>query len=411
MRFLASLIEQGLGSVLTFAINLWLIRNGTQTAFGVYMFWYTVAWMLGTLQSTLATTHLFNLPSARDQMPARREPERFLLSVMLALAALAAIGVAIGNAVLGASGSDLLAPTSILFVATFLTFQYARAFAFSRQRPKLAAILSGCVLLCAAAGLGGDFLLGHPPNAERVMAIVGLSYGVSALGVVLVLLGGMRPMLRLADLRRNAPILKGSVWMIVGAGSAEVTNRLYSFAVVGRFGADALASLSVVQQIIKPAWMLSAAWASIGFPQLSACRNANDRQGFLRSIRRGMAATLAGSLMWSTLVLLGWGWISGTLYGGKYADAGWLAYLWGANVLLGSVNTVLNTAMLALGLFRALAVLDLIAACVVIGSVIVALQFSYSMVILATLAGQMTQATLMFVEMRKRLRVPMHETV
>jgi O-antigen/teichoic acid export membrane protein len=411
MRFLASLIEQGLGSVLTFAINLWLIRNGTQAAFGVYMFWYTVAWMLGTLQSTLATTHLFNLPSAHDQMDARREPERFLLSVMLVLAALAAIGVAIGNAALGASDSNLFAPTSILFVATFLTFQYARAFAFSRQRPKLAATLSACVLFCAAAGLGGDFLLGHPPTAERVMAIVGVAYGVSALGVVLVLLGGMRPMLLLADLRRNAPILKGSVWMIVGAGSAEVTNRLYSFAVVGRFGAEALASLSVVQQIIKPAWMLAGAWASIGFPQLSACRNANDRTGFLRSIRRGMVATLAGSLAWSTLVLLGWGWISGTLYGGKYADVGWLAYLWGANVLLGSVNTVLNTAMLALGLFRKLAVLDLIAACIVIASVFVALHFSYAMVILATLAGQLTQASLMSVEMRKRLRVPMGERV
>lgn len=404
MRFMASLIEQGLGSVLTFAVNLWLIRNGAQASYGVYVFWYAVAWMLGTLQSTLATTHLFALPSEHDQPQARREPERFLLSVMMAIAVAAAIGVGIGNLVLDGQHSDLFAPTSILFVATFLIFQYVRAFAFSRQRPKLAAILSACVLAASTAGLGIDFALGHPPTAERVMAIVGLAYGVSACAVLLALLAGMRPMLRLADLRRNAPILKGSVWLVVGAGSAEVTNRLYGFAVVGHFGTKDLASLSAVQVVIRPAWMLSAAWTSIGFPQLSACRAAGDRQGFLRGVWRGIAATSAGSVVWSVMVLLGWGWISGTLYGGRYAAEGWLAYLWGANVLLGSIGTVLNTAMLALGLFRELAILDLIAACVVIGSVIVALNFSYGMAIVATLMGQATQISLMAIEMRKRLR-------
>ncbi len=411
MRFIASLIEQGLGSILTFGVNIWLIRNGVQVSFGIYMFWYTVAWMLGTLQSTLATTHLYNLPSAIDNRDVRREPERFLLTVMMALALCAAIGIGIANAVLGSLGSDLFAPTSILFIATFLTFQFARAFAFSRQRPRLAAILSGGVLTVATAGLGLDFLLGHPPTADRVMAIVGVAYGVSALGVILLLLEGMRPMLDLAGLRRNLPILRGSVWMAVGAGSAEVTNRLYSFAVVGRFGTESLASLSVVQQMIKPAWMLSGAWASIGFPQLSACRADNNPTGFARTIRRGMAATLSGSFAWSVMILFAWPWISGTLYNGRYLAEGWLVYLWGANVLLGSIGTVLNAGMLALGLFRDLAILDIVAACVVIASVMIALQFSYGMTIVATLAGQTTQVVLMAIQMRKRLRKPMGMTL
>ncbi len=85
MRFVVSLAEQGFGSILTFAINLWLIRNGAAESYGVYVFWLSVAWVLGTAQGTLVIAHLFALPSARDQAAARRDPERLFLSVTLGL--------------------------------------------------------------------------------------------------------------------------------------------------------------------------------------------------------------------------------------------------------------------------------------------------------------------------------------
>jgi hypothetical protein len=43
MRLLISLVEQGIGSALTFAVSLWLIHKAPGDSYGVYVFWYSVA--------------------------------------------------------------------------------------------------------------------------------------------------------------------------------------------------------------------------------------------------------------------------------------------------------------------------------------------------------------------------------
>ncbi len=408
MRFAASLAEQCCGSLLTFVINLWLIRNGAPHSYGVYVFWLSVAWVLGTAQGTLVIAHLFALPSVQDHPAARRDPERLFLTVTLGLLVLAAIGVAAANAVLAASGSELASPQAMLFIPAFLLFQYVRAFAFSRQRPVLAACLTGLILLSAVAALVADFALGHRPDAARVLLLTAFAYGLCSLLVLLALLGGMRPMLRAGEIRRHAHLLHGSGWLMLGAGSGEVTSRLYSFAVAGRFGPDALAALSAVQVVIRPAWMLSSAWSSVGFPQMSARRATGDRDGLVRTMLSGAAMTAAGSLAWTALVIAGWPWISGALYHGRYEQIGPLAYLWGGNVVLGSVAVALNTAMLSLGEYRRLALLDLAGAVVTVGAMAALLpRFDYPYAVLATITGQAMQVGLMALVLQGRLRRPL----
>ncbi len=403
MRFIVSLAEQGFGSILTFAINLWLIRNGAAESYGVYVFWLSVAWVLGTAQGTLVIAHLFSLPSAHDHAAARRDPERLFLTVAIALLSVAALGALAGNAVLDAAASPLRAWAATLFIPAFLLFQYVRAFAFSRQQPVLAAGLTGGILASAALFLGTDFLLGHAPDAGRVLLLTGLAYGLCSLGVLLALLRGAGPLLRARDIRRHAHLLRGSGWLMLGAGSGEVTSRLYSFAVVGQFGPGALAALSAVQVVIRPAWMLSSAWASIGFPQMSARRGAGDLPGVVRTMLAGAAVTTAGSAAWAAMVIAGWPWISGALYHGRYGQIGPLAYLWGANVMLGSVALALNTAMLAMGEYRRLALLDLAGALVTIGAVAAVLsRFDYPWVVVATMLGQATQIILMSAALRRQ---------
>jgi len=236
-----------------------------------------------------------------------------------------------------------------------------------------------------------------------VMFFAGIAYLVAGLAVLLILLAGMRPMVRWDELRRHAPILKGSVWLIVGAASAEVNIRLYGFAVVGQFGTVALANLSAVQVVSRPAWMLSAAWSSIGFPQLSASRAKGDRPAFMRTLRHGIIATMLGSFVWSAIVVVSWPWISGTLYNGRYVAEGWLAYLWGISVVIGSAGVVLNAGMLAIGAFKRLAIADLAAAIVAMISMTIAMQFTYPMAIIATTMAQSTQVLLMALWLGKLL--------
>ena len=322
MKFALSLADQGLGSVLTFAVNLWLIRNGAASAYGAYVFWLSVAFVLGVAQGTLVLAHLSRLPSAKTQMHLRRDPERFMLTLSLALITLSTVAVAIGDRVLSYRGSDLATPAAILFIPAFLLFQYARTFAFSRQRPALAAALTGSVLVVAALALGLDFAFGHKPETGRVLLLTGLAYGGTSAILVLYLLGGMRPMLRIDELRRQSRVIRGSGWLMLGAGSNEVTSRLYSFVIVGRYGAAELAVLSAVQVVIRPAWMLSSAWASIGFPEMAARRAQGDTTGLLRTLLLGTVMTASGSFVWAVIVIAGWPWISDVLYHGRYRDIG-----------------------------------------------------------------------------------------
>ena len=408
MKFVVSLAEQGFGSVLTFAINLWLIRNGAMESYGVYVFWLSVAWVVGTAQGTLVLAHLFRLPSAHDRMEERRQPERLLLSLALGLSALAALGVLAGNSLLSLYGSELASPGAVLFTPAFLMFQYVRAFAFSRQRPGLAACLTGGVLSVAVLLLGGDYLLGFHPDAERVLFLTAASYGGCAVIVLLVLLGGMTPMLNLVEIRRYLGVLRGSGWLVLGAASGEVTSRLYSFAVVGHFGTGALAALSAVQVVIRPAWMLSAAWSSIGYPQMAACRAEDDRAGMVRAMLMGATFSTVGSFIWSGIVIAGWPWISGVLYHGRFEDLGLLGYLWGANVMLGSIALALNVGMLVLGEFKRLALLDLAGAVVTTTAIFGLLsRFDYPFAVLATTIGQTTQIVLMALVLQHRLRRPL----
>jgi hypothetical protein len=127
MKFVISLAEQGFGSILTFAINLWMIRNGATTSYGIYVFWVSVAWVLGMTQSTLVIAHLYRLPSAVDRAAERREPERLMLTVTLGLLVLCGLSAALGSAVLAATGSELAEPAAVVFIPAFLLFQFVRA--------------------------------------------------------------------------------------------------------------------------------------------------------------------------------------------------------------------------------------------------------------------------------------------
>ena len=390
---------------MTFAVNLWLIRNGAATAYGAYVFWLSVAWVLGVVQGTLVLAHLSRLPSAKTQMHLRRDPERFMLTLSMALITITTVAVAIGDRILYYRGSDLSTPAAVMFIPCFLLFQFARTFAFSRQRPALAAILTGTVLVVAALALGIDFELGHKPETGRVLLITGLAYGGTSALVVLHLLGGMRPMLRIADLRRQSRVIHGSGWLMLGAGSNEVTSRLYSFVIVGRFGALELAMLSAVQVVIRPAWMLSSAWASIGFPEMAARRAQGDTAGLLRTLLLGTIMTASGSFVWSVIVIAGWPWISSVLYHGRYSEIGPLGYLWGANVVLGCLCGTLNTALLAVGEFRRLALIDMAGAIATVSAIMLVVStFSYPYTIAATLFGQAMQMVLMALLLSYRLR-------
>jgi O-antigen/teichoic acid export membrane protein len=404
MRLLISLVEQGLASALTFGVSLWLIHTAPGDSYGIYVFWYSVALLGTTGMGALTGVHLFPLLPGKANVPGRREPERILLSVTLLLLAFVAVATAVGDQFLS-GGLDQSA--AVVFLPGFLVYQYARALAISRGRITLAAALAGAIAALAAMGFVGEWLLGRVPDAGSALLIVGLAYGLPGAAVLAWLSASVGASFRPAVLRGFLPYLEGSRWIFIGAGCSEAIIRFYSFVVVAWFGPMALGRLSAAAVVIRPAWMLSGAWMSVGRPNLAIhCQN-QDRGRLLGTVWQGVLLTTASSLAWSVAAVAAWPFISSVLYHGRYADAAGVVALWGANVVLGAIAAPLNVALQTMGKYRALCYLDIVAAGACAACTLLFLaHFDYATSIVAMLIGQATQIVAMVVVMSTNLRRP-----
>jgi hypothetical protein len=402
MRLLISLVEQGVASALTFGVSLWLIHTAPGAAYGIYVFWYSVALLATSGMGALTAVHLYPLLPGPANLPGRREPERILLSATLLLLIVVAIVAALASQLLAGSLGQI---STVIFLPGFLAYQYARALAISRGRVTLAAALAVVVALLAALGFAAEWLRGSTPDAGTALLIVGLAYGLPGNALLAGLSAHCGASFRPAVLRGFLPYLEGSRWIFLGAASSEAIIRFYSFVVVAWFGPLALGRLSAAQVVIRPAWMLSGAWMSVGRPNLAVHCRSRDRDGLLATMWQGVLLTTASSLAWSVLTVAAWPFIAAWLYHGRYADAGGLVALWGANVVLGAIAAPMNVALQTMGKYRALGYLDIAAACICAASTLLLLaHFDYATAIVAMLLGQATQIVAMAVVLFAHLR-------
>lgn len=403
MRFLISLSDQVLGALLTFIVNLWMAREGQPHAYGVYALWLAVAWISGAAQSTLVTSHLAGLNAGSDKE--QETAGRFFLTIHLIVVLSAVVITGATNAILSYYHSPFFSISSVIFIPFFLVYQYTRALLFAHHRPDYATSLTGTTLILFIGPAWVCSSRGYAPTPDIGLALAGCAYGTGAFGWLLGFTKGQRPLLHWQGIRPHLHYLRSSGWILLGAGSAELTNRLFSFVGAGRYGANSLAVLTATQVAIRPAWMLSAAWSSVSLPQLSRIWSKNDRRHFLAILSAGLCLPLIGSILWTGGVELGWPELSRLLYKGRYAQNGSLLLLWGGNVVLGGLSAAGSTAMLAMKRYRSLAITDVLAALTTCACMaIVSRSSHYPLVIVGTLAGQAIQCLCMALYIRRALQ-------
>jgi O-antigen/teichoic acid export membrane protein len=395
VRFLVSLTEQFLASATTLAIGIWLINTLSPAGYGAYVFWASVALVANTVMGAVCTVHLFPLLPGVANLAGRRDAERVLLAVTVLLVLLVAALTLAGSLLLG---RELSEPTASAYLAGFMIYQYARALAVSRGRVTLACALAAVVAAVIAAGLALGYALGGPASTAKALVIVGLGYGLPGAAVLAQLSAGFGLSLRPAVLAGFKPYLAGTGWLLLGAGSSEVIIRFYSFVVAGWAGPAALGRLAATQTVIKPAWMLSMAWVSVGRPNLAIHCSRQDRAGLLGTIRQGVMLTTAGSALWSLVSVAVWPEFTALLYHGRYSDAAGVVALWGANVVLGTIASPMNIALQTIGAFRPLAWVDAGGAALTAAATVLFLaRFDPPSCIVATLLGQASQIAAMSV--------------
>ncbi len=404
-RYLTSIIEQALWSLLNLGVTLLLAKLASPDEFGVFVFWSSSAYVLSSLQNALTLCHLQVLPPGSGLAPQRREVERLMLAVTLAFLAATTIVTVVVATAMQAAGSPFGAPAAALLVPAFLLQQYVRFLCFSRGEALTAAIQTGAVLLLAATLLGlGGYLL-NPLDANEMLLLLGAAYGLVGLVGMIRAMRGLWSGLTFRKLKAYGSYVRQSGWIFLGVASSELLARFYVFAVGGLLGNAVLALLSFSQTFLRPVPLLALSWSMVGRNDLVRRREAADWSGFARMI---LAVCVGGVLVagaWSLMIAAGWPLITRWLFDSKYIEAGPLIPLWGLAAAMGFLQLVLSTGLQVLKAFKALALANAGASVVAAFAILLAMgPLGYQGAILGTAFGQGLESLAMGVILALLLR-------
>ncbi|GAW39856.1 hypothetical protein SH203_00239 [Brevundimonas sp. SH203] len=394
--YLTAIIEQGLFSLLNLGVVLVLGRVMTPDQFGACVLWFSVAYVLASVQNAVSVAHLQVLPNGRGVDPARFSTERVMLGATICFWAAVAAGAAVAVALMTGDG-PFGVWAAVLFTPAYLMQQYVRLTLFSRGAPGAATIQTGAVLVVATGLLALGSVVFRPLQAEAVLALMGAAYALVGLaGLAHIGKGLWRGMI--AALPAYVAYSRQSGWLFLGVSSTEILARFYVFAVGAAYGPGVLAALSFSQTFLRPAPLLASSWSMAARSDLVARREAGDWGGYVRLLTLSGAAGAAFALIWAAVIWAAWPAITGLAFDGKYADARWMLPLWGVSVAFGFVQVVVSTGLQILKAFKPLAIANASASAVAAVGVLWGIRrLGPGGAILGTAAGQAMEAAAMLV--------------
>lgn len=390
-RYLTAIVEQGLFSLLNLGVILVLGRLMTPEQFGACVFWFSVAYVLASVQNAVSIAHLQVLPTARGHDPLRLETERVMLAATGVFLLLAAMGVAMGAGILGQTGAFGVW-TAVLFVPAYLLQQYVRLTCFSRGEGLTATVQTGAVLVVAVVLLTVGAFVFRPLTAEHVLGLMGAAYALVGLVGAWRASAGLRRGLSGA-LSGYMAYARQSGWLFLGVSSTEILARFYVFAVGAAYGPGVLAALSFSQTFLRPAPLLASSWSMAARNDLVARREAKNWRGYVGLLSVSALAGVIFSIVWAGIIWAAWPMITSWLFDDKYADARWMLPLWGISVAFGFLQVVVSTGLQILKAFKALAIANAAASAVAALGVLWGIsRMGPGGAILGTAAGQALEA-------------------
>lgn len=395
-RYLISAMEQALWSLLNLGVNLLLIRATLPDQYGAFAFWANCGFILASLQNALTVPHFQVLPPAPGTSPERLLVERLMHAVTCLYLAAVAVSILVVALAWRASGGAFGQPAAALFVPAFLLQQYMRALAFSRGAPLAALAQTGAALGVGVAAIAVPVLLGRRLDADEIMLLLGLAYGlVGAVAAVLAVKGqGVR--VSLAELAAYRRYLTNSGWLVLGVTTTELLSRFYAFAAAGAFGAATLASLSASQILLRPVPLLASSWSMVARGDLARRTHDRDGRGFGLIILAALGAGLAAAGVWGALTFHFWPALSRILFKGKYAQDQGLVALWAVAGALSLSQTVVSTGLQVRRSYRALALTNAVAALAAATSIVALIRWAGPPgAIAGTVLGQAVEVTIM----------------
>ena len=259
--YLTAIVEQGLFSLLNLGVVLVLGRVMTPEQFGACVLWFSVAYVLASVQNAVSVAHLQVLPNGRGVDAARFKTERLMLGATVCFWLAVATGAAVAVGLMTGDG-PFGVWAAVLFTPAYLLQQYVRLTLFSRGEPRAATVQTGAVLAVAAAFLALGAAVFRPLQAEHVLALMGAAYAVVGLVGLARATRGLWAGL-MGALPGYVAYGRQSGWLFLGVSSTEILARFYVFAVGAAYGPGVLAALSFSQTFLRPVprcWPRPGAW-------------------------------------------------------------------------------------------------------------------------------------------------------
>lgn len=398
-RIVYSILDQGVLSLLSFLVGIWLIRTTGKSQYGLYLAGNSAYLYVVGVQNALITTQMTVLaPLKRDGerdsfCGALLKGQRLLFTLPLSL-------VAAGAFILAAAGwrtSDalLLAGTVAAISLGILSKEFYRSYFFQIHSPQLVLaidLLFGVLWLAGMAGGRGLF-----PEHLHLLALA-----ASGLASLLAALAAAR-IARLPAPDGVTPAAtalgdawRGGRWALAGMTVTWLQDQSYIYLVGMLAGVTASAEAGAARLLLVPATLIQVGAFRVLMPRWAQLRKHGRDDLLQKMVRRTALLASASIMLYAILICTVRESALAALFPKAYGNIGFLVVLWGVLCALQGARSSYSAGLQVMQRFRTITLANVASAAVVlVFGLFLARSFGAAGGIMAQIAGELTLTLLL----------------
>ncbi|MGB6122741.1 MAG: hypothetical protein WBG80_12590, partial [Bacteroidota bacterium] len=355
----------GVLSLTNFLVGALFIHLATQEEYGLYVTLTTLTLLVAGFQNSVVNAPLTVLfPS----IPESKRPS-FVASLFFGhLFLVGALGLLLApflprilEGVLGSPVHDSVGWLFLLAVLGYLARDFFRSLFYVRLRPGRSMTFSiAYAALMLGALLGFTYL--HRLSAAGGMVAIGVAGAVSSLFFA----GYFRDVWSASwEFRETfGQTWVYSKWALLGVLASWVQSNTYVYLSGLSGGMADIAEISAARLTMMPVILVIAGWGMYIRPVMSHANQEEGTSTVLRIVKTGTVVFSALIVAYTIVLVLAFPLIAPALLPPSYHGVGQFIPLWGLIALVNVFNTNFSTAFQSLRLFRSLAYIGIVAACV-----------------------------------------------
>ncbi|GEM_PF-1104199 len=354
-----SIIDQAMISGFNLVLNLALIAFATPEQFGIFVLVQAIGFFAISAQNALIITPLNYL------LPGQPEPvvQRELSMLTSANAILILLGLLLAVALATMIGADLPLYLAILaFFGVTLAREYVRNMLVVSDRMAQTLVLDAAAIVATLLLLLGFWQI-LPPAAAALSAL--------ALGNLIVLVAGRiqlhwQPTLFTAHFGDYRRVWEKTRWALQGALQNEVEARSYVILLERWRDAAALGTIQAGRTVLSPLLLIAPSWRRIARPKMVRHLQNGEHAAARSTLWSGALVIVAASLAYGLVIYLAWPLFEAHVFKGRYGDMHNIVLGWWIYALVVGLAGIAATQLEAQRHFRALAMVGLVIAGLVI---------------------------------------------